>query len=454
MIKHAKHNLLLLTIDAWRADFIDTYAGISLTPSLQKLANHTLRFDDVYSTGPWTSPGIASIHTGKDAAAHRVWYPWSKPAPSQPAIASLLRKAGYTILNLCYKTKGLGCQNLGYDSELSPGYPTGPEDNFLPLSLGELASQGDNKPWFGWYHYKYVHLPYWSTADYRILFGVDNDLTRRLLDSVCSQGMIPRTKHCFHADDRPIIQGLYAANVRQMDDFLGRVFTSLSASGQLENTTIVITADHGDEHLEHHHVGHASTALHATLHEEVLRVPLLIIDSQIHGPRRSQARVQLQDLMPTLLSLAGVEPPPLANAVDLSAIVMESMHGHANDPLSQPADLGAKRLLRFHSSRMGYQTTRRYQGQSIRGFLEETTKYIFEKFDSQKRFLYDLAADPDEQNPITAGPAIDHAHKRLLALFHNPNLITSTLAWSEDVAYRSMARLHRNSHRLTQRNRR
>lgn len=448
-MKQEKRNLLLLTIDAWRADFIDTFAGLSLTPSLQTLANHTLRFDTVYSTGPWTSPGIVSIHTGKDAVSHRVWYPWSKPMPGQAAIASLLRKAGYTILNLCYKPGSRSYQNLGYDSALSPSYPTGPEDNFLPLALGELASQSDNRPWFGWYHYKYVHLPYWSTAEYRSLFGVANSHIRKhLLHSVCSQAEIPRTKHRFHADDRSIVQRLYAANVRQMDDFLGRVFESLSASGQLEQTTIVITADHGDEHLEHGHVGHASTAHHATLHEEVLRVPLLIIDTRIQGPRRSQARVQLQDLMPTLLSLAGLHPPPLPNAVDLSAIVMESMDGHANDPLSQPTGAGAKRLFRFHSSRMGHQTTRRCQGQCIRGFLEQTTKYICEDFDRRKHFLYDLTSDPGEQSPITSGPAIDDAHERLLALFRNVNLIATALAWSDDLASRSMGRLRRISQKL------
>jgi arylsulfatase A-like enzyme len=91
-----------------------------------------------------------------------------------------------------------------------------------------------------------------------------------------------------------------------MDNFLGRVLDSLVNSGQLELTTIVNTADHGDEHLEHSHVGHASTAHHATLHEEVPRVPLLIVGTRILGPRRSEARVQLQDLMPTELLLAGL----------------------------------------------------------------------------------------------------------------------------------------------------
>lgn len=323
------------------------------------------------------------------------------------------------------------------------------------MALGEFASQSDGRPWFGWYHYKYVHLPYWSTAEYRRLFGVNNSqLPEHILGSVCSQAVIPRKKHCFCADDRPIVRRLYAANVRQMDDFLGSVFRSLSASGQPERTTIAITADHGDEHLEHGHVGHASTALHATLHEEVLRVPLLIIDTRIQGTRRSQARVQLQDLMPTLLSMAGLQPPPFPNAVDHSSIVMESMDGQANDPLSQPPGAGAKRLLCFHGSRMGHQTTRRYQGQSIRGFLEDTNKYICEDFDIRKHFLYDLASGPGEQSPITSGPAIDHAHQRLLALSRNVNLIASAREWSEGLASRAMGRLCRNTHLFAQRGRR
>jgi arylsulfatase A-like enzyme len=202
-----------------------------------------------------------------------------------------------------------------------------------------------------------------------------------------------------------------------MDDFLGRVLATLDQTGQREQTTIVLTADHGDELLEHGHVGHASTAHFATLYEELLRIPLLVIDPRIVGPRRSQARVQLQDLMPTLLSLAGGTcPQPLPDAVDLSPIVLDALAGSAATPERLPAGLGPQRPLRFHSSRMGYQTLRRFDGQAVLGFSQGNTKYICERFDEERRLLFDLATDPQEQHPVTQGPAVDAAHARLREL--------------------------------------
>ena len=51
-----RQNLILLTIDAWRTDFVDEYAGVALTPALQPLSARTVRFERAYATGPWTSP--------------------------------------------------------------------------------------------------------------------------------------------------------------------------------------------------------------------------------------------------------------------------------------------------------------------------------------------------------------------------------------------------------------
>ena len=70
-----------------------------------------------------------------------------------------------------------------------------------------------------------------------------------------------------------------------MNDFLARVFEELAERGLAEHTTLVLTADHGEELLDHGHVGHASTSHHAILNEEVLRVPLLIADPRVQGPR-------------------------------------------------------------------------------------------------------------------------------------------------------------------------
>lgn len=417
MTPEKTHNILLLTIDAWRADFVDSFQGVPLTPTLQSLAGHTLRFDQAYTSGPWTSPGIVSLLTGEDALSHGVWYEWSAPRPDRLTLPGRLAEAGFAVPNLCYLNRVGNYQNLGYDAATAPGYPTGPDDDLLPQALRQLAAS-PTRPWFAWYHYKYVHLPYWPDPPYRRLLSVDEDqLSARLRESVCKLFVVPRSEHPLLPEDRDAVRRLYAANVRQMDDFLARVIATLDATGQRDHTTIVLTADHGDELLEHGHVGHASTAHFATLYQELLRIPLLIIDPRILGLRRSSARVQLQDLMPTLLSLAGASPPtPLAAAVDLSPLVRAAMGQQTAQTDALMSTLGQGRTLRFHSSRMGYQTPRRFEGQAVWGFSEGKNKYIYQKYDDERRMLFDLDADPAEQSPRTHGPAVDAAHARLREL--------------------------------------
>lgn len=416
-------NLLLLTIDAWRADFVDSFAGVPLCPTLQALAHQTLRFDQARTTGPWTSPGILSLLTGQDALSHGVWYEWSALPPGRLTLPDRLAQAGFRVPNLCYLNRVGNYQNLGYDPATAPGYPSGPDDDLLLQALRQLADPTAQTGWFAWHHYKYVHLPYFPAPAYRQLFSVDDAaLPARLRESVCKLFVVTRHEHHLLPEDRDAVQRLYAANVRQMDDFLARVFATLDQTGQRDNTTVILTADHGDELLEHGHVGHASTAHHATLYEELLRIPLLIIDSRIARARRSQARVTLADLMPTLLSLAGVSTQGCpSDAVDLSPIFAAAIDPQRPDtdlplPPSLSTCVSADRALRFHSSRMGYQTPRRCEGQSVLGFSQGDTKYIWERFDQERRLLFDLASDPHEQAPVQSGPAVDEAHARLLSL--------------------------------------
>jgi arylsulfatase A-like enzyme len=408
-----RRNLLLLTIDAWRADSVDEYQGIPLTPTLRALRERTVRFSHAYATAPWTSPAIVSLLSGQSALRHGVHYEWDAPRPSGPALPAQLLQAGYRVPNLCYLNRVGNYHHLGYDPQTAPGYPESPDDDLLPRTLHALAA-APTAPFFLWYHYKFVHLPYWPRQPYRRLFGVDDDaVPARVRDSVGRLFVVPRQQYPLLAADRAVVRALYAGAVRQMDDFLGRVFTALDATAQLERTTVILTADHGEELLEHGHVGHASTSHQATLFEEVLRVPLLFIDARHKGPRTIAARVQGQDLYPTLLGLGGVAPQrvddPGRPAVDLGGLL--------RDPAAPlPAGLGADRVLTFQSARMGYQTPRSQKEQVIWGFSDGRRKYIYEHYEAPRRLLYDLASDPGEQAPRGSGPEVEAAHAELLAL--------------------------------------
>lgn len=397
------HNLLLFTVDAWRADFVDAFDGVALTPTLRSLPR-PVRFASAYATGPWTSPALVSIFSGENSAAHGVHHEWSVPRVGGPALARQLQAAGYQTPNICYLNRVGNYQNLGYDAATAPDYPKGPDDDLLLRTLRELRQS--EQPWFVWFHYKYVHLPYWPAPAYRRMFGVDDArLPERLRDSVASRFVVPRGEFTLLPEDRELVRRLYAGGVRQMDDFLGRVVAELDAGGQLGRTSLVVTADHGDELLERGHVGHASTAHHATLHDEVLRIPLLIVDPRTAAARTVTERVQGLDLFPTLLSLAGVTSQPNAEAVDLAPLVLAGQ---------LPSGLLAARTFFAASSRMGYLTPRSHAGQWVQSLCDGRQKYLWERYDEPRRLLFDLEKDPGELAPLVEGPKVEAAHAALL----------------------------------------
>src|SRR6476646_1161346 len=136
-MQRTRRNLVLLTVDAWRPDFVDEHAGVALTPTLATLAKRTVRFDNAYAGGPWTSPGLVSIFTGQSAARHGVHHEWSspRPPPDRPALAARLRQAGFTVPNLCYLNRLENYANLGYDSASAPDYPHGPAEDLVTPAL-------------------------------------------------------------------------------------------------------------------------------------------------------------------------------------------------------------------------------------------------------------------------------------------------------------------------------
>ena len=85
---------------------------------------------------------------------------------------------------------------------------------------------------------------------------------------------------------------------------MGGLLDELERRGRFEDTVIVVVADHGDATGEHALLGHEYS-----LYDTLLRVPLLIRQPRLFPPGRSAGPVQIVDLYPTLLNVAGVSPP-------------------------------------------------------------------------------------------------------------------------------------------------
>lgn len=108
----------------------------------------------------------------------------------------------------------------------------------------------------------------------------------------------PRTEHAIKVHRRE-----YYAMITHMDAQIGRILNSLQASGRADNTVIIFTADHGLAIGRHGLLGKQN------LYEHSLRAPLILAGPGIPAGKRIDARVYIQDVLPTTLELAGRTVP-------------------------------------------------------------------------------------------------------------------------------------------------
>ncbi|MFN3193247.1 MAG: sulfatase [Aureliella sp.] len=152
----------------------------------------------------------------------------------------------------------------------------------------------------------------------------------------------------------------YYASVSFMDAQVGRILDELASLGIRDKTAIVFMSDHG------YHLGEHGFWQKANLHEEVIRVPL-IVSAPGFEPGRSQSIVELVDVYPTLCELAGFQPPESAQGKSLVPV------------LSDPS-----RRIRDHALSFD-------KGTSLR-----TDEWHYMLYRDGKEELYNLSADPNE----------------------------------------------------------
>jgi arylsulfatase A-like enzyme len=191
-------------------------------------------------------------------------------------------------------------------------------------------------------------------------------------------------------------EDLYDAEIASLDAELRRMFTALEKRGLLENTIVVVTADHGEEFSEHGMVGH-----HQSLFEEVIRVPLIVVLPG--GERRTNADdiVELTDIAPTLLDLLGVAQPP-------------SFEGRVLPSIRDAWRGSWFGLWRWWASETTESRTAFSELIKAKGTLRRTPHERAAIVDGRKlivgvdgeRDYYELDSDPGERNPASPGSSM------------------------------------------------
>lgn len=324
-------NVLLLVLDTVRAKSLSIYGyEKETTPNLAKLARRGVVFDHAVAPAPWTLPSHASMLTGLPPHEHGA--DWCSPLPTEHrTVAQAFAASGYRTSavtgNLYYCGSHTGLhrgfeffsdasvlsadvfRNCALTNKLSrsanfqkltgfydwPGRRYAPEIHSTWLEWLDAQHEGDR--FFAMLNYFDVHAPYLPPDDIAAEYAPRNASEKLLMaqwNGCTSQCEKP------DATSLKIGQTAYDGCLAALDREIGWLLDELESRGRLQNTVLIITADHGEQFGDHGIVNHGRS-----LYRSVVQVPLIIVGgANTPAGIRVTESVSLCDLPATMLDFA------------------------------------------------------------------------------------------------------------------------------------------------------
>lgn len=321
----AHRNVVLIVIDTLRYDRLGCYGSeLGATPRIDAFAKNAVLFEHAYSHAPWTLPSTASLLTSLYPPQHGAggWLPRFHRLPERVrTVAECFRDAGYAtaeVVNVDFLTKSFG-MTQGFEYVDFKAYPSNLQVRPARLTTATAAkwlrARGP-EPFFLMVHYFDPHLVYAPPAEFRRKFAAEQDResdkwvfgTRRQIIAY------RRGKIKFKPETIRRAERLYDAEVAYTDQEVGRLLDLLGELGLGDSTVVALTADHGEEFLDHGGFEHGHT-----LYNELVHVPLIIRNGS--AARRVAQVVAHVDVAPTLCALAGVKADPAFVGRDLRGLI-------------------------------------------------------------------------------------------------------------------------------------
>jgi arylsulfatase A-like enzyme len=302
-------NVLFILIDMLRADRLGAYGySRETSPTLDYLAQRGVLFRRHLSQSSWTKSSMASLWTSLyPLRAGITRYDDSLPEEARLP-AEILKEAGFHTVGLYRNgwvapTFGFAQGYDSYERPIGKGVPRtaiiknptlreGATDYDILRSAGEFLRVRGRERWFLYLHMMDVHEYVYdeSTA----IFG------SRYSD-------------------------IYDSAIRRVDRVIEVLLGDLAKDGLLENTLVVITADHGEAFLERGFEGHARN-----LYRETQEIPLILsFPFRLEPGIALDVRTQGVDVWPTLLDLLGLPPLQPSDGRSFRPEILAAARGEA-----------------------------------------------------------------------------------------------------------------------------
>ncbi|MBI1313298.1 sulfatase-like hydrolase/transferase, partial [bacterium] len=317
------------------------------TPNLDRLAKEGLVFDDAHHMGSWSgavcTPSRTMIMTGRTvwnipgANGPGLSFPKSfRKDAAQQSLPAVFNRAGYDTFRTCKNGNSFNEANALFATSRTATKRDGTHEGgsawhgdqvmeYLQQRQTNSAKNSEQKkPFLIYFGFSHPHDPRNATPELAAKYGADNAGPGDAPDSQAPKLQVNwLPKHPFlHGHpglrDEEKVQGVLKrrdeatvrnelgreyACIENIDRQVGRVLKQLEEMGELDNTYVFYTADHGIAVGRHGLMGKQN------LYEHTWRVPFIVRGPGIKAGSRTSGYIYLLDVLPTLCDLAGVDVP-------------------------------------------------------------------------------------------------------------------------------------------------
>ena len=304
-------NFILIGIDTLRADHLGCYGYVRNTsPNIDRIAGEGVLFKNAFANGIPTHPAWTTILTGAHPLRHKIVTHMGEVQLSKsiPMVQEVLRKNGYVTVAVDNMFLKYGSFykwfTRGFNIYSHPGGIPAPEaglkvqaENVTEISLKILQKLLEKKkPFFLFLHYWDPHAPYKPPSPFnRLFWKKDFPENESLLDFMISQ---------------------YDGEIAYCDSEVGRLLEFLSDNGLFDKTIIIVTADHGENLMEHgNYMGHRG------LYDCITRIPLIIRFPNKEYKGVIDSFAQHIDITPTILTMIDAKIPSTVDGISLINVI-------------------------------------------------------------------------------------------------------------------------------------
>jgi len=406
-------NMLVVTIDTTRADHTSPYGSRNATPTLDRLASQGVVFESAVATAPVTEPSHLAIFTGQPPHQSGVAANGTDLGDRPALVWRTLQEQGWTTAAFISgfplsarfgwdqgmdlydddfgRLRGLHELSLvkAWDQVFLPAHTLRERrgDATVARASSFLRDHKD-EPFFLWVHLFDPHGPYDAPA---WTFDPPTDGAPLALPAYW-----PPAYRAITSEDW-LVQA-YDAEIRYSDKLLGQLIDQLRSDNLLDDTIVIVTADHGESLTEHGYLfDHGDQ-----LYDPSLMVPLIVRYPKVaRAGQRVPCQVSNADVGPTILGLLDLAHAPDQVGIERTGRDLTAML-RGNACRDEPV-VSSTVSVRFVDQPPVDHSLRQPQAKLIR------------KGDDASQQCFDLVADPGETMPVACDPVLGTGLDQVLA---------------------------------------